>query len=347
MQELTNFQKEFQKTFQNYWHQKQQQIKDLDPNGKLFYEALANYSLQGGKRTRPALFYYTYQCFSSDRLDQVLQLSLALELMQTNLLIHDDIMDEAQLRRGHTTLHRHFQMSQSYFTPRYGESIATLAGSAAGYLGAQVIIDSPFNPAIRNQALGLYSQVMLDECYGQMLDITFSFQKTISPEQVYEVHRNKTSRYTTELPMGLGAIIAGQDSQDVQDIIELAKKIGIAFQLYDDILGVFGQEEAMGKSATADISEGKKTLLLTWAYKQADPAQKTTLDQIVGQKNISKEQLQQVQHIFRETGSLQESQRQIRQLTDEVLETINNKNWRSPGKRFIIDLIEYFIDREV
>lgn len=251
---------------------------------------LRELTLRGGKRVRPALFEMVSLGLAGERAGSTRDRQLvgvACELMQTSLLILDDIMDEAALRRGKQTLHHAYARHASHAPERYGESMATLAGVAAGYLGVEVLRRTSYADAAKLEAIGLYSQVMMHEAFGQGLDITLTEQKEQTELEILEMYRYKTARYTTEMPLEFAGILTGQPEPVRQHLGRLGQSLGIAFQIQDDIIGVFGEERAIGKSSLSDIAEGKRTLLYHKAMEILNGRERKIFLDLYGKADLS------------------------------------------------------------
>ncbi len=314
-------------------------------------DILHEFTLRGGKRIRPALCYYAYQCFRADRLDAVLQASLACELLETSLLIHDDIMDEASTRRGGMTVHRIYEQvalgkGLSFGQARrYGESMAMLVGTVASQLGLQVLQECNFPVEVRDQAAQLYREVLIDEQYGQAMDMQPRQAGEYNGAYALELARNKTARYTTELPLMLGCTLA--ERRDMLPAFqEIGRDIGIAFQIKDDILGVFGREEVTGKSVSDDIREGKKTLLVSCTWEDLSPADRAVLARTVGNANASDEDVAEVRKLMRVSGALAKAEAEVVRLLNAARAQLDSLGLRSEGREFIREIIDFVRTRE-
>ena len=199
--------------------------QQVNPSAVAMIETIKEFTLRGGKRVRPAIMFLAYQCFTAEKLNDALQASMSIELMETSLLIHDDIMDNAPLRRGGTTVHLHYQQIAS--DAGYGRSSAILAGNVAGYLGTKTLIQSNFPDDRKLQALAFYQQVMTDECYGQLMDLNGERFGEINEQQALNIIYYKTIRYTFDAPLCMGASLAGAPTESYPILILIARELGI------------------------------------------------------------------------------------------------------------------------
>ncbi|OIP97130.1 hypothetical protein AUK40_03890 [Candidatus Wirthbacteria bacterium CG2_30_54_11] len=327
-----------------------QKLKDAgsDPIIAEMFSHIRDLTLRGGKRLRPALLLGSYLCFSSDDTDSVIAAGTACELMQSSLIIHDDIMDQSEVRRGGPTLHRAYeQQANGQFSPGLSSSLAILAGNTAGYLGLEMLEQSGFPLQIVRRVTALYGQIMVDENHGQALDIYPRDIQTLSEADVLDIYRYKTSRYTTEFPLMAGALFAGQEQDSTGKMMQAGIDLGIAFQIQDDILGVFGDEQVTGKSTLSDLAEGKKTLLAVQAYVSATEKQKDTLKSLLGRGDLTQKEAEQVRRVMRETGALDHSRRKAAEYFGRVRAVVDESRWRSQGREWLLSLIALIEKRKV
>jgi geranylgeranyl diphosphate synthase type I len=186
-----------------------------------------------------------------------------------------------------------------------GESLAILAGDLANQFAVELLAASAFPAERRTRALAFYAQITADVCYGQLLDVLSGHWGVItcSMADILTIHRYKTARYTTEGPLHLGAVLAGGDEALLSALSMVAVPLGTAFQVQDDLLGMFGDEAITGKATDSDIREGKQTLLVLTALERATPAQQATLRAILGNTQATEEDIATVREIIESTGS--------------------------------------------
>jgi len=164
------------------------------------------------------------------------------------------------------------------------------------------------------------------------------------------VHYYKTGKYTYETPLHTGAILAGASDDDLKALTEYAIPGGIAFQIQDDILGMFGDEYKIGKPADSDLSEGKKTLLIVKAFEKGDSLQKKILNKNLGSPKISSKDLREVRQIIIDTGSLEYSKKIALNLVNkakERLQKYSHSNWIPEGREFLDGIADYMIKRDL
>lgn len=245
-------------------------------------EHLRRFVLNGGKRIRPL---YAWAGFaaglgperSSENLESVLDAAASLEFIQACALIHDDIIDSSDTRRGAPTVHRavesrHRDRGLQGDPAHFGESVSILAGDLALVWAEDMLQDSGLSAAALARTRDPWRGMRTEVIGGQLLDIYLEAEASESIGAADSVNRFKTAAYTIERPLHLGAAIAGASPELITALRGYGRDIGIAFQLRDDLLGVFGDPAITGKPAGDDLREGKRTVLLALALERADRA---------------------------------------------------------------------------
>jgi geranylgeranyl diphosphate synthase type II len=216
----------------------------------------------GGKRIRPALTLMSYNIFRED-VEPAVKAALGLEMLHNFTLLHDDLMDEADKRRNKPTVHI-----------KWNNNVAILSGDAMLIAAYQFIGETP-EPYLR-KILGLFSQTALKICCGQQYDMEFEKRDDVSEDEYIEMIRLKTA-VLIACCLKTGAIIGGASEKDAEHLYRFGIFIGLAFQLQDDLLDVYGDEKTFGKNIGGDILCNKKTFLLINAMKSANQAQKNNM----------------------------------------------------------------------
>lgn len=237
----------------------------LDP--KELYDPIEYMISIGGKRLRPELCLLTYNLFS-DKIDKpVLYPALALEIFHGFTLIHDDIMDQAELRRGQQTVYR-----------KWNDNIAILSGDVMSIKAYELLANCPVE--VLPQVLTLFTKTAAQVCEGQQYDMNFENIPYITMEDYISMISLKTA-VLIACSAKMGALIAGADEKVSQALYDFAFNLGIAFQIQDDLFDTFGQGNVFGKKIGGDILNNKKTWLLVESFNVADNAQKQELDAIM------------------------------------------------------------------
>ena len=277
---------------------------------------------KGGKRIRGVLVRMGYEIANQSSVvslpagkaglqsSDIIKVGAALEILHASILAHDDIIDKSELRRGQKTLY------QALGGDHYGISQAIGLADIGFFLCFSIISKSKFQDQEKNQAIGIVSKMMMDTGLGEILDVELPhLGGERKEEDVIKIMHLKTAQYTISGPLVVGATLGGADEDLYKKLSQFGDNLGIAFQIQDDILGVFGEEKELGKSVTSDIEEGKNTLLITEALKKATSGQRKILDQYYGKGDLGdkgdqgNKGLEEVRKVFRESGVLDYSQR--------------------------------------
>lgn len=309
----------------------------------------------GGKRLRAAFTYYSYLMFGGKDLSEITKTTIVPEILHSYLLAHDDFMDNADLRHGEPTLQKiYFDKEKNnplaVDAKHFGNSMAVNIGDTMCHLALEIMTDSNFNPEFKIKAMKKIHRQFANTGYGQILDCYASLLNDVDEDYVLQVQYFKTGKYTYETPLHIGAILAGANDDDLEVLTKYAVPGGIAFQIQDDILGMFGDEQKLGKPADSDMKEGKKTLLTIKAYEKANDEQKAILNNALGNVDATSEDLEAVRKIIIETGSLDYSKNKALELVAEAkkaLEDNDKGNWVSDGRAFLDGVADYMINREI
>jgi geranylgeranyl diphosphate synthase type I len=310
--------------------------------------------LSGGKRARAAFMYYGYVAAGGKDLKRIIRTTVGIELIHIFLLIHDDIMDQDDVRHGVTTVHRQYAKLGKLFAAKrdpelFGNSVAIIMGDLIGAKGNQVIYDSGFAPENIVRALSRLQDIVSLTCIGQTEDIYIENRGRAKEKEILHMYENKTARYTIEGPLHLGALLAGADEKFLKYLSAYAVPVGIAFQIQDDILGIFGQEKEMGKAVGADVRQGKQTILVAKALEKANREQKKILQATLGKKDLTKQEFADFKQVVVETGSLEYAKNLAMQLINEGKKSLLNPKMeiKKESKDFLDGIADYIISRVI
>lgn len=311
--------------------------------------ALEDFVLRGGKRLRPAFAYWGYRAVTPDPLDPVgdgiLRLFAALELLHACALVHDDVIDDSATRRGMPTAHVHFtevHRSRGWHgsAEQFGRSAAILLGDLSLVWADDIVAAAELDTAGRRRVQRVWSDIRTEVLGGQYLDIVAESSGADSIASAMNVNTYKTASYTVSRPLQLGAAAAA-DRPDVQQAFyRLGTDLGVAFQLRDDVLGVFGDPAVTGKPSGDDLRSGKRTVLLAEAFERAersDPAAARLLRSSVG-TDLSAAQVGQVCEAIESVGALAAVEERIDLLTRRALEVLDTAHVNPPARAGLAEL---------
>ena len=285
---------------------------------------LREFTMRGGKRIRP-LFMILGYWLNSDIDDKIVNASVSLELMQSYLLIHDDIIDQSEVRRGGPAFHKMFG-----YADRVSEGVSIVCADLSDAFSHEALLEVDFVPDRLNSAMRLMLEIVEQTGVGQLMDITLSLGNDMSLDDVTAIHKYKTAQYTVNGPMKMGATLSGYS--DPENIDEYGIPLGIAFQIQDDILGMFGNEKELGKSVVSDFEEGKKTHLILYTYEMAKRGDVEFIKDRLGKKGISGSDFQRVKDIIENSGALDKTRELANSYYEHAVSSINGLT-DSPTKR--------------
>jgi geranylgeranyl pyrophosphate synthase len=294
----------------------------------------------GGKMLRGTLVMLGFTLVETKPSKAIVQPAAAWEILHSALLVHDDIIDQCPMRRGKPAMH--IVPDKSH----YGLSQAICLGDLGITLAIKMIADSNFLPERKNLALHSFLSIITDTVLGQMLDVESTHSLKRSATQVYEIQLLKTALYTFVGPLSVGAILGGASSGMLKTIKLFGEKLGVAYQIQDDILGIFGDEKMLGKSTASDIEENKSTLLITYSLAHATQKQHMYLTKYYGKKGLTFKQQEKIKKIMRDTGAVAYSQNKIETLTNEAKAFIPQLAKEKTKQILLTELADALITRQ-
>ena len=307
-----------------------------------------DFVLSGGKRLRPLLLLISYLGYSPEGTDvkKALKAAASVEVLHSFLLVHDDIVDKDDMRRGKPAMHARItpHIPQGITSP---EDIAIILGDMIMFHSLDLVLDSDIEPKRIVKALKVLTDASINTAIGEMYDLldnNKSLTKT-EFEHILFVMTYKTSRYTISMPLAMGAILAGNE-KNPEDFDEIANLLGVAFQLQDDLLGVFGEVEKIGKSITSDVEEGKKTLIMKWLYDESTDDEKKFILENLGKGEIGKEEFERIRALILKHGIKERIEKYIEEMLDEAREEVKGLGMNKKSTDLLLYLIDILAGRE-
>ena len=313
------------------------------------HSALRRFVLAGGKRLRPLFCYWGWRGFGGPDERPIVVAAASLELFHAFALIHDDIVDRSDRRRGAPTLHRFFadlhERSGWRGDPAaYGRQAAVLCGDLCATWSAQMFHGCGLPPERLHRGHVLLARMRSEVIAGEYLDVVAAAGDG-SVASALAVVRLKTARYTVTRPVQIGAALAGATPAEVAALAGFGDPLGDAFQLRDDVLGVFGDPAVTGKSNLDDLREGKPTVLLALARASASPAGVARLRELVGDPALDQAGAAEVRGIVEESGAREAVERMIRTRADAAVVALDAAGLAEPARRVLAALAERAVDR--
>lgn len=320
----------------------------IDPDLETVFDEIESLVLGGGKRLRPQFVYWGWVAAGGDGENLApVNIGAAIELLHAFALFHDDVIDDADTRRGNLTTHRrlaHTHTSERLAgeARRFGEGSAILIGDIT-YVMSDMLMDH-----VSSAARSLWHELRFEMNIGQYLDTLGSARRERRIEVAERICRYKSAKYTIERPLHIGAVAANEEQGSL--LLPLLSAYGLplgdAFQMRDDILGGFGDAAITGKPVGGDFIEGKPTPMLARAYAAATASQLEILDQ-VGSPEITSEQIADIQEVVRETGAMAEMEALIVSLRDEAVSSLDAKQLRGDSYTALVELANAVTQRTI
>lgn len=319
-------------------------------------QSLSAFVQNGGKRFRPTFAAVGALGAGSELTQAELRAFASLELLQACALIHDDLMDASDTRRGEPAIHKLFERMHS--AEKFSGSATQFGLSSAVLIGDLALIwsDLMLNSAgLQNDsilsALKVHDEMRIELIAGQYLDVFEQARGTQSVAQALNIARYKSAKYTIERPLHLGAAIVIPDAAQRADLTSIYSEFGLplgeAFQLRDDLLGVFGDPEITGKPSGDDLREGKRTVLMAMTHDRISGVAEAEFMQEFGNPDISEGSITRLQEIISETGAVMHVEDLIEELTSTSLEALNRDEISQQTRALLIQMAEIATKRNM
>lgn len=294
-----------EKSLQNYIAgiDRSYSLKKISP---VIYKNIKNFLARKGKRLRPVLFVIGYLGFAGKEARGLYRSALSLELLHDFMLIHDDIIDNSDLRRGLPSMHKMLGSKE----------LAIVIGDMVYAMAVDTFLSIDENKARKESALKIFAKTAMNTGGGEFVELLYSVKDIdrIKKQDIYKIYDLKTAQYTFCTPLVIGATLAGAKSSEIKKLFDYGICLGRAFQIKDDILDIFGKESQTGKSSLTDIKESKKTLILWHAYKNSSAKDRSVIRRILDKDTPSRGDLAKMRMIIRNSGALNYADEEISSL---------------------------------
>ena len=285
------------------------------------------------KRIRPLLVLVGYSCYGTD-VTRVLDAAFGIEIFHNFTLMHDDIMDEASLRRGMPATHI-----------RYGINEAIISGDAMSIMAYDYIMKNCNDEQLR-EVLNIFNKTSLDICVGQQMDMEFEKCASVESEQYIEMIRLKTAVFLG-MALQIGARIGGASSDEAQSIFEYGQSLGIAFQIQDDLLDLIGDQDKVGKVKGGDLIRNKKTFLVCKAHELANQTQRSKLDHFMSDVDMNPiDKVEGITSIFEKIDLFKIVQSEIDSYFDKANSILKSLNLNATRNELLHTITQMIRDRK-
>ncbi|QDI88636.1 polyprenyl synthetase family protein [Candidatus Nitrosopumilus sp. SW] len=305
----------------------------LKGNPKKLYDAAGHLIVHGGKRLRPYMVIRSCQILDG-KVSNAMPAASAVEMVHNFTLVHDDIMDNDEMRHGVPTTHR-----------KYGMPIAILAGDVLFSKAYQVISDTKLSPTATTHLISRLAKACVDVCEGQLLDVKMAEEKKIPTQSQYITMIGKKTAALFDVSCAMGAICATNKTKDISNLSSFGRNLGIAFQITDDLIGVMGDPKITKKPVGNDLREGKKSLPILMAIKLAKGKDKKIILKAFGNPKISRGELNKAVGVIRSLGIEDSVRKQALKYAEKAEKSLSK--YSGSAKTELIALLDFVVKRSV
>ncbi|MHA1259974.1 MAG: polyprenyl synthetase family protein [Candidatus Heimdallarchaeaceae archaeon] len=321
-----------------------------------YYNEVKKFLFSGGKRIRPIFLITAHSAVNpeNDDIDSIIQASLSLELLHNASLIHDDIMDNAETRRGEKAFHCTFRdyarkmlFNFNVNSDDFGLAMGILGGDFVYHLAYKAVNVNTIPPDISLRAADEFNKGFLKVVQGVIVETELMGKQGVSEEEYMKMIEGKTAALF-ETAAKMGGIYGKGTTSQIQSLGGYGRKIGLAFQIVDDIIGLYGNPKKTGKPVDSDLKEGKKTILVIKALEKATDEQKKEMLAVLGNKDASVNEIERVRNIIKETGALNFARKKAETLFIEARKLLEDAEpqFDSTMKKYLIEIGKLGVNRE-
>jgi len=302
---------------------------------------IRNFILRKGKRVRPTLFIIGYLGFAKKQAANLYKCALSIELLHDFMLVHDDIIDKSDTRRGEPSMHKLFERQLKNFKKIKfnGQDLAIVAGDVMYAMAIDTFLSIQESMQRKEKALHRFIQAAIYTGMGEFIELLAGCKSIdkITKEDIYRIYDFKTAYYTFASPLSAGAILAGASKKEENLLYKYGIYLGRAFQIKDDILGIFADEKQIGKSPITDLQEAKKTILIWCAYKNCTQRERAMIKKVFSKTKLTKADLAKMRKIIKTSGSLDYALREISQFLKKAEQLLKSSHMHPKYKAFLSD----------
>lgn len=341
--ELSELRDDFNRHLRTFLAHNSSHLQSISPALEPVGVALSEFILDSGKRLRPIFAYAGFVATGKTPDAPAMQAMASLELLQACALIHDDLMDRSETRRGKPAIHKRFE---SLHQERDFAGSATLFGDAAAILLGDLALvwaDHMFHSAQcpveqTLDAQRIHDEMRIELMAGQFLDVYEQGQRDHNTDRSLNIARYKSGKYTIERPLHFGAALAGESDELKKALSEFGLPLGEAFQLRDDLLGVFGDPSMTGKPAGDDLREGKRTVLISMTHEALSESERAHFFSLFGKTDLDSGEVDTLRAIISSSGADQRVEELISHLTSQCLSALDAEVFDARSREILTSL---------
>jgi geranylgeranyl diphosphate synthase type I len=343
---LKKIRKGIEQALRSYLNDSEQACR-LKQTSPALFAHIKEFFLRKGKRIRPGLCVVGYLGYAKRPKPGIYRAALSLEFLHDFMLVHDDIIDKSDVRRGRPSMHalldRYVLREKK---PKFnGDDLAIIAGDVMYALAIDALLSINEEPRRKEQAMRKLIEATLYTGSGEFIELLTGLKKidSLSKNDIYKIYDLKTARYTFSSPLAIGALLAGAKETEINKLSKYGRYLGRAFQIQDDILGMFGQEKVTGKSSLTDLREAKKTLLILEAYQNSRLKNKVRIKKLLSKRNAGEADLKIMRRIITDSGALAAAKKEISLCLKKSRKTLGSAKLKPLYKRLLDDLTQEII----
>ncbi|MDD5730685.1 MAG: polyprenyl synthetase family protein [Candidatus Omnitrophica bacterium] len=305
----------------------------------VLFKCVSDFVLRKGKRARPILFIIGYRGFSGRNPRGLYTSALSLEMLHDFMLVHDDIIDKSLLRRGKPSMHKMLNdYLGKYQNAKFnGQDLAIVSGDIMYAMGLEAFLSVEEDLRRKENALKKLIDAAVYTGCGEFIELLYGIKDVsrITKEDIYKIYDFKTAIYTFAAPLSMGAALAGAQETQADILFKYGIYLGRAFQIKDDVLGMFGNEKGIGKSILTDLQEAKKTVLIWYAFNHSGRNARSEIKKILSKEKISRVDLVAIRKIITASGALDFAKKEISGLISQAQALIKTSKMRTLYKEFL------------
>lgn len=345
-----NSKENIQKFLFQFLFLEQKKFSSVNRWGEDVFKRLSDFSTKG-KMIRGGLFMIANRMFNREINDDAIKIATALELFQSSFLIHDDIMDNDELRRGSPTIFAQYKeigLKEGFCDfENFGKNMGISVGDIGFFLAFKLLNNLDADKKIKQKIIQNFSDEFIFVGLAQMQDVYLGNSSKIPDEEdIISVYLYKTARYTFSLPLTLGAILNNQPQKTVNNLSSLGEYLGLIFQIKDDEMGIFGEEKITGKPIGSDIREGKKTLFYYHLFKNSSEKERENLKKIFGKKNMDKKMFTYIISEIKRLNVKENIDMKLKDLEEKTKKIIINLEIEEDFKTFLNNFLKSSLKRK-
>jgi len=317
-------------------------VEKLYPLRKIspvLFKHIKDFVSRSGKRIRPVLFIVGFRGFSDKMLPGLYKSAISCELLHDFMLIHDDVIDKSQTRRGKPSMHA---MLNKYLINKKrakfnGADLSIVVGDVMFALSLHAFLSVKQNYREKERALKILLDAAMYTGTGEFIELLSGIKNVgeISKKDIYKIYDLKTAYYTFSAPLMMGAILAKAGPKEIDKLFKYGIYLGRAFQIKDDVLDLFAEEDQIGKSTFTDLKEAKKTIPIWYAYKKTDNTGRRFIEKILSKENAGKKDLEKIRQIAEHTGALDCSKTEILFFLNKAKKIISSSKMKPQYKNLL------------